>query len=67
MDKIEQISFESSPYTLTKEKLDVLSSNRVSRISLGIQSFDEKVLKANNRPYMPFEKINELIQYMKEK
>jgi len=52
---------------LTKEKLDVLSSNRVSRISLGIQSFDEKVLKENNRPYMPFEKINELIQYIKEK
>ena len=44
-----QLQFDASPVTLTKEKIKLLKSFGVNRITLGVQSFDEEVLKLNNR------------------
>jgi oxygen-independent coproporphyrinogen III oxidase len=43
-----EISFEANPSSLTKEKLAVLTDYNVSRISLGTQTFDEKLLETMN-------------------
>jgi len=61
-----QISFECAPYTMTKEKIDLMKKVWVDRISFWIQSLDKKVLDENNRPYIPKEKIWELIEYIHE-
>lgn len=39
-----EITFESNTATLTKEKIETLKKSGVTRISLGIQTFDEKRL-----------------------
>ena len=44
------ISFEGSPATVSQEKLEVLKRFRVSRISVGIQSFSPHDLKSLGRP-----------------
>ena len=44
------VSFETSPATITREKLALLSAQGVDRISMGIQSFLEQEVKALGRP-----------------
>jgi oxygen-independent coproporphyrinogen-3 oxidase len=44
------VSVETSPGTLTREKLDFLVAQGVDRISMGIQSFLESEVKALGRP-----------------
>ncbi len=46
-----EFTIEANPESLTKDKLVVLTNNRVNRISLGIQAFDRKVLKYINRDF----------------
>lgn len=60
-EALEQISFESSPSTLSDAKLKVLKKHSVTRISIGVQSFQESVMQANNRVYVSYEKIQSLI------
>lgn len=60
------ISFEATPYSLNEEKLLLLKKYKVNRLSIWIQSVDEKVLKNINRPqnldYLSnlFNKINNI-------
>lgn len=49
------ISVETSPDTVTAERLDVLSEYRVDRVSMGIQSFVEAEANAVYRPQKPDE------------
>jgi oxygen-independent coproporphyrinogen III oxidase len=44
------ISVEASPETVTNEKLQVLKQHGVSRLSLGVQAFDEIETRALGRP-----------------
>ncbi|MFN9718489.1 MAG: radical SAM family heme chaperone HemW [Planctomycetota bacterium] len=44
-----EYSIEANPDGLCNDRLDLLSENGVSRISLGVQSFDEAVLKTLER------------------
>lgn len=44
-----EFTFEASPETVDKEKLDVLIKNDVNRVSIGTQSFDDNILKYINR------------------
>jgi oxygen-independent coproporphyrinogen-3 oxidase len=44
------MAVETSPRTADTERLDLLSGARVSRISLGVQSFDEDETRALGRP-----------------
>ena len=46
---IRQISVETNPNHLTAENLDILKSSGVSRLSVGIQSFDNGLLKDMDR------------------
>ena len=44
------LSFETSPETLTAEKIALLKSSGVTRLSMGVQSFVARDLKALGRP-----------------
>jgi|GEM_PF-2335410 len=50
-----EFNFEASPETLTGrsgiKKLEFLKNAGANRMSIGIQSFEDKVLKSNNRPH----------------
>lgn len=45
------ITFESSPETLDKEKISFLKSAKVDRISMGVQSLDDRILRKIGRRY----------------
>lgn len=61
-----EFSFEANPESLTKEKIDILKDYGVSRISLGVQSLDENVLKflgrIHNRKDV-FRSIENILKY----
>jgi len=49
VDKNAEISIESNPKTLTKNKLDTYLDAGINRLSMGAQSFDEKLLNFMGR------------------
>ncbi len=48
----EEVTFECEPGTLQKSKLEVLKEIGVTRLSLGIEHFDDEVLAANGRAHL---------------
>lgn len=46
---IREISLETHPNHLEKEKIEVLVKHGLKRLSVGVQSFDDQLLKAMNR------------------
>ena len=46
-----EITLEANPDDLTKEKISVLKEVGINRVSLGVQSFDDTVLKSLNRAH----------------
>ena len=59
-------TFEASPYSITKEKLKVLANSVINRISIGVQSLDETVIKINKRPFSSLNKIEQIVSYAKK-
>lgn len=49
IDENAEISIESNPGTLAKNKLDSYAKSKVNRISMGAQSFDDSVLRSIGR------------------
>lgn len=45
------IRFSTSPEEISKSKIDILKKYDINLLELGIQSFDDKVLKMSNRPH----------------
>jgi oxygen-independent coproporphyrinogen-3 oxidase len=50
-DQAEEITFECEPGTITEGKLEILKHMGVTRLSLGIENFDEHILEANGRAH----------------
>jgi oxygen-independent coproporphyrinogen-3 oxidase len=50
-DEAEEVTFECEPGTLTEGKLQVLKQVGVTRLSLGIENFDDKILQENGRAH----------------
>ena len=50
-DEAEEIAFECEPGTITEGKLEILKEMGVTRLSLGIENFDEEILRANGRAH----------------
>lgn len=59
-------SFEGCPKTLNKNKLDILKKYNISRLTIGVQSLDRKVLRSNNRSFTPKESVKELVKKCKK-
>lgn len=51
LDENAEFSVEANPLDLTEEKLTILREAGVTRLSLGVQSFDDHVLKALERDH----------------
>ena len=50
-DKAEEITFECEPGTLTETKLRTIKEVGVTRLSLGIENFDDHILQLNGRAH----------------
>lgn len=48
----EEVTFECEPGTINKAKLEVLKQVGVTRLSLGVEHFDDAVLEANGRAHL---------------
>src|SRR5437868_3478726 len=54
-DRAEEVTFECEPGTLQQHKLATLKELGVTRLSLGIENFDDKVLEVNGRAHLSAE------------
>ena len=50
-DQAEEIAFECEPGTITEGKLEILRAMGVTRLSLGIENFNEEILRSNGRAH----------------
>ncbi len=51
-DDAEEITFECEPGTLNRKKLEAIRDFGVTRLSLGIENFDDEILANNNRAHL---------------
>jgi len=51
-DDVEEVTFECEPGTLHRRKLQTLRELGITRVSLGVENFDDAILKANNRGHL---------------
>ncbi|XAM00194.1 coproporphyrinogen-III oxidase family protein [Phycisphaeraceae bacterium D3-23] len=49
--RVEEVAFECEPGTLSTRKLECLRSLGVTRLSLGIENFNDEILELNNRAH----------------
>ncbi len=57
-----QKNFECNPDSITAHKISTLREGGFTRISLGVQSFDKRVLKFANRDYQEYSNIRKAIR-----
>ena len=50
-DEAEEIAFECEPGTLTEAKMRAIKKLGVTRLSLGVENFDEQILRTNGRAH----------------
>ncbi len=51
-DNAKEVTFECEPGTLSMEKLETLRDIGITRISLGVENFDDKILEENGRAHL---------------
>lgn len=59
-DAAEEVAFECEPGTLTEKKLEKIREIGVTRLSLGIENFDDHILELNGRAHRSKEAIEAL-------
>ncbi len=59
-----QIYTEASPSTLTPKKLDILLKHGFNRITVGVQTFDDELLKKLNRTGQTKAKVRDIFEKM---
>ena len=50
-DEAEEVAFECEPGTITEAKLNAIKELGVTRLSLGVENFDEGILRSNGRAH----------------
>jgi oxygen-independent coproporphyrinogen III oxidase len=50
-DEAQEVAFEAEPGTLTEKKLDAIRELGVTRLSLGVENFDDHILEINGRAH----------------
>lgn len=51
-DRAEEVAFECEPGTLTEKKIRVIRELGVTRLSLGVENFDDEILETNGRAHV---------------
>ena len=62
---VKEYTFEANPESLSLEKIKMLKEHGVNRVSLGIQTTNDKILQAVNRDHS-FEQVKTAIKNLKE-
>ncbi len=57
VSSLKEFSTEANPDELTFDKLQVLRNGGVNRLSIGVQSFDEDLLKSIGRTHSPYDAV----------
>jgi len=60
--EVKRISLETTPREINRENIDLLKAAGINRLSIGVQSFDNSVLKSMGRPSSPGDEIQEKLQ-----
>ena len=60
--EVKRISLETTPRELTPETIDSLKAAGINRLSTGVQSFDDTILKAMGRQSLPAEDTKERLR-----
>jgi oxygen-independent coproporphyrinogen-3 oxidase len=50
-DEAEEVAFEAEPGTLTEKKLEAIRNLGITRLSLGVENFDDHILELNGRAH----------------
>jgi oxygen-independent coproporphyrinogen-3 oxidase len=64
-DGAQEITFECEPGTLTRSKLEAIRGIGVTRLSLGIENFDDDILRENGRAHVSTE-IYRVLPWIRE-
>ena len=64
-DGVKEYTFEANPESLSIEKIKMLREHGVNRVSLGVQTTNDKILQAVNRDHS-FEQVKTAIKNLKE-
>ncbi|MCP4202578.1 MAG: coproporphyrinogen III oxidase family protein [bacterium] len=64
-DGVEEVAFECEPGTLTAAKLEAIREIGVTRLSLGIENFDDDILRLNGRAHVSHE-INRCMPWIRD-
>lgn len=64
-DEVEEVTFECEPGTLTDHKLKAIREMGVTRLSLGVENFDDHILEINGRAHKSKE-ISRAFGYARE-
>lgn len=64
-DEVEEVTFECEPGTLTDHKLKAIREIGVTRLSLGVENFDDHILEINGRAHQSKE-IQRAYEYARE-
>ena len=62
---VEEYTFEANPESLTLEKIKMLKEHGVNRVSIGVQTTNDKILKAVNRDHT-FEQVKTAVKNLKD-
>ena len=57
--EVKQISLETTPREISQENIDLLKAAGINRLSIGVQSFDDDLLKAMGRFFCSGEEVKE--------
>ncbi|MFC1929799.1 radical SAM protein, partial [Chloroflexota bacterium] len=60
--EVKQISLETNPNEVNRKNIELLKAAGVNRLSIGIQSFDNDILKAMGRVFCTGEEMKEILQ-----
>jgi len=61
---LEEMTFECEPGTLTEKKLETIREIGVTRLSLGVENFDDRILEENGRAHLSRE-IHRVIPWIR--
>ncbi len=64
---VKRISLETTPREITSESVSLLKTAGINRLSIGVQSFDEAILKTMGRGYLEGDEIKEKLRLVRGK
>ena len=64
-DGVQEYTFEANPESLSLSKIKILNAHSVNRVSLGVQTTNDKILKTVNRDHS-FSEVQEAIKNLRE-